>query len=65
MNPDKLAPLARYTHRIAPSPLVVPGHLVALNHGKLRPFDTSQLQRFVTAARLTKTFVPTARPPVA
>ena len=25
VNPDRLAPLARYTHRIAPSPLPPPG----------------------------------------
>jgi len=25
VNPDKLAPLAKYAHRIAPSPFVVPG----------------------------------------
>ena len=45
--------------------IVAAGGLVALNDGELRPVDAAQRSGLSTATRLTNTFVPTARPPVA
>jgi serine/threonine protein kinase len=65
VNPDRLAPLAKYTHRIAPSPLPPPGAFAPWMIVNCGPLTLRNVSGLSTATRLTRTFVPAARPPVA